>query len=721
MPAIRLTSTGWLPLSALSGAPVGTAMYLQNQGGAPLLTQESATQPAATDNGGVATQPGQNLTVTNGSAQIWMRSSPSGLSLFAGGIPSGTTLTAPLTATTAQLYTTYPAASNNGKYAVVDGGQLALSNGTNWLSVTNGTVLDPVRSTPVTGVTLNTATFAGQAGGTVQLTATVAPTGAPAAVTWFTSDPAIATVSQSGLVTFVGAGTVYISVRTADGSAQAYAVGTLTALAATGVTVTAATSTPAAGATVQLTATVAPTGAAQAVTWSSNNPALAQVNQSGVVTLAQGAVGGATAVISATAANGTRGSTTLTVAGGAAAWNGVPVSNKMSELGHSFIANGQYSTDGYRSYGVATGAADDSAGAVRRLGAAGAFGNGGDSTLQIGVRTDAAIAAAQGGVVYVWNGTNDIDAGLTNDQIIAEMKVWKQKAFAAQTVMIVHTVAPRGNDAFPAARLTADQITQIKALNARMLAELPGVGFYVVDMNAQLLKSGTSFDIIDAYAPVDAKHPGNLWVQEVSGPADAAVLKSIYPAGMRDRPTGTTAASINSNVELTGASTTAGATLPTGYTSTKATGTTGTTITYQEVTTATGRWCQVVLGGTVATANAAVDIMRQISLQAKLVTGKTYEGVIEYEYDAGAAGVLSVQLGMQEAGSSTLINWDNNRYATQPMSTKARAGELRTPPFTAIDGITDHRFRLSAYLGTDVAPAATFRFRMMENREVTGV
>lgn len=719
MPAIRLTSTGWLPLSALSGAPVGTAMYLQNQGGAPLLTQESATQPAATDNGGVTTQPGQNLTVTNGSAQIWMRSSPSGLSLFAGGIPSGTTLTAPLSATTAQLYTTYPAASNNGKYAVVDGGQLALSNGSNWLSVANGTVLDPVRSTPVTGVTLNTATFSGQAGGTVQLTATAAPTGAPSAVTWFTSDPAIATVSQSGLVTFVGAGTVYISVRTADGSAQAYAVGTLTALAATGVTVNAATSTPAAGATVQLTATVAPTGAAQAVTWSSNNPALAQVNQSGVVTLAQGAVGGATAVISATAANGTRGSTTLTVAGGAAAWNGVPVSNKMAELGHSFIANGQYTTDGYRSYGVATGAADDSAGVVRRLGAAGAFGNGGDDTVQVDARFDAALAACTGGVLYVYNGIND--GLLTVATTIDTMKTWKQKAFAAQTVLILHTIAPCGNDAFPANRPTVAVVADMKARNARMLAELPGTGCYVIDSFAQLLKPGTDFDLLEKWSPQDGKHPGNLWVQEVSGPADAAVLKSIYPAGMRDRPTGTAAASINSNVELTGASTTAGATPPTGYTNAKATGTTGAAITYQEVTTATGRWCQVVLGGTVATANAAVDIMRQISLQAKLVTGKTYEGVIEYEYDAGAAGVLSVQLGMQEAGSSTLINWDNNRYATQPMSTKARVGELRTPPFTAIDGITDHRFRLSAYLGTDVAPAATFRFRMMENREVTGV
>lgn len=402
----------------------------------------------------------------------------------------------------------------------------------------------------------------------------------------------------------------------------------------------------------------------------------------------------------------------------AAGWDGKPLNNKMAELGHSFIANGQYSTDGYRSYGVATGAADDSGQVVRRLGAVGAFGNGGDTTPQAGARLDSAIAACKNGTLYTYVGTNDPEAGVTNDQTMTELLRWKAAAFAAQTVIIFHTVAPRGNDTFPSARLSAALIAQVKALNTRILNELPGTGSYVIDTVSQLIKPGTDFDLLEKYSPQDGKHPGNLWVQEVEGPACGALLKQIYPAGMRDRPTGTTAASINTNVELTGAAATAGATLPTGYTNAKATGTTGVTLTYQEVTTSTGRWCQVIFGGTIATANAAVDILRQIGLQAKLVTGKTYEGVIEYEFDAGFAGVLSIQLGMQEAGSSTLINWDNNRYATQPMSALARKGEMRTPPFTAVDGITDHRFRLSAYMGTDVAPVGTARFRMMENREV---
>lgn len=398
-------------------------------------------------------------------------------------------------------------------------------------------------------------------------------------------------------------------------------------------------------------------------------------------------------------------------------WDGKPVNNKMAELGHSFIANGQYTTDGYRSYGVMTGSADDSGQVVRRLGAAGAFGVGGDSTPQAGVRLDPAIAACKGGVLNTYVGTNDEDAGLSVADTMNELLRWKKAAYDAQTVIIFHTIAPRGNDTFAAARLTADQIARMKERNARMLAELPGVGSYVRDDTDLLLKPGTSFDLLETMSPQDGKHPGNAWVQEVHGPRDGALLKQIYPAGRTD----TRANLLNTNSSLLdGLTTTFSTTPPTGWSNTKASGTAGTIIEYRKATTPTGDWCEVRLSGTAATANAAIDILRQIGLQAGLVTGRTYEGFIEYEYDAGMSGLLSVQLGMQEAGSTTVINWDNNRYAQQKTTKNARAGAMRTPPLKAIDGITDHRFRLSAYMATDEAPSAIMRFRTAENGEVSG-
>ncbi|MBI6975138.1 Ig domain-containing protein [Pseudomonas lactis] len=81
--------------------------------------------------------------------------------------------------------------------------------------------------------------------------------------------------------------------------------------AVTGVTVAPGTASIAVAATRQLTATVAPAGASQAVTWTSATPSVATVNSSGLVT----GVAAGTSIITATSvADGTKTSTsTITV------------------------------------------------------------------------------------------------------------------------------------------------------------------------------------------------------------------------------------------------------------------------------------------------------------------------------------------------------------------------------------------------------------------------
>lgn len=87
------------------------------------------------------------------------------------------------------------------------------------------TVTAPVA---VTGVTLNLNTASVAEGKTVTLTATVAPANAANKnVTWSTSDPSIATVSN-GVVTGVAAGTATITVTTADGGHTATCTVTVT-------------------------------------------------------------------------------------------------------------------------------------------------------------------------------------------------------------------------------------------------------------------------------------------------------------------------------------------------------------------------------------------------------------------------------------------------------------------------------------------------------------
>ena len=148
----------------------------------------------------------------------------------------------------------------------------------------------------VTGVTLDkTAAELTVGGEALQLTATVAPADATdKTVAWTSSNEAVATVSESGLVTAVAAGEADITVTTTDGGFTAICKVTVKAasepgdptIAVTGVTLdkTAAELTVG-GEALQLTATVAPADATdKTVAWTSSNEAVATVSATGLVT-----------------------------------------------------------------------------------------------------------------------------------------------------------------------------------------------------------------------------------------------------------------------------------------------------------------------------------------------------------------------------------------------------------------------------------------------------
>ena len=72
---------------------------------------------------------------------------------------------------------------------------------------------------PVTGISLNNTSLSLEMLNTFQLTATVKPTNAyDSTVTWTTSDPSVATVTQDGLITAVNIGKATITVTANDGS-----------------------------------------------------------------------------------------------------------------------------------------------------------------------------------------------------------------------------------------------------------------------------------------------------------------------------------------------------------------------------------------------------------------------------------------------------------------------------------------------------------------------
>ena len=195
--------------------------------------------------------------------------------------------------------------SNNNVATVNDGVVTAVAAGTATITVTTedggktATCRVTVNPVAVTGVTLNKTTTTLLVGATESLTATVAPEIATNKnVTWSSSNTAVATVSN-GVVTGVSVGTATITVTTEDGSKTAECTITVTYAPATSITISGNNSLVVGGATSQLTATVAPAGANQAVTWSSGSTSVATVNATtGVVT----AVAPGTAVITATSA-----------------------------------------------------------------------------------------------------------------------------------------------------------------------------------------------------------------------------------------------------------------------------------------------------------------------------------------------------------------------------------------------------------------------------------
>ena len=125
-------------------------------------------------------------------------------------------------------------------------------------------------------------------GETQTLTATITSSNATnRSVTWSSSNKNIATVSSSGVVSAKAAGSATITVTTNDGGKIATCSVTVKAktVSVTGVSLDKTSLTLTEDDTYTLTATVSPSNATdKSVTWSSNNPSVATVSSSGVVT-----------------------------------------------------------------------------------------------------------------------------------------------------------------------------------------------------------------------------------------------------------------------------------------------------------------------------------------------------------------------------------------------------------------------------------------------------
>ena len=167
--------------------------------------------------------------------------------------------------------------------------------------------------TPVTRITLNRSTVSLKAAETVTLVAGIEPeTATVKTLEWSSDNEAVATVNRNGVVTAHSTGNATITVKATDGSGvSASCKVTVTATAVSSIKVTAQGSTTLrASQNVQLTASLLPeTATDKSVSWSSSAPAVAGVNENGLVT----AYSVGEAVITATASSGLTDQITITV------------------------------------------------------------------------------------------------------------------------------------------------------------------------------------------------------------------------------------------------------------------------------------------------------------------------------------------------------------------------------------------------------------------------
>ena len=187
---------------------------------------------------------------------------------------------------------------------MIDGKSPYMSGGTDSVAMESPVSPGQSGSDPVeaTSITLDRTSASLDLGETVTLTATVGPSDATnKTVTWTSSNGGVATVNK-GVVTAVNEGNATITAKTRNGLTATAAI-TVSAkgIKVTGVTLTPAIATLEKNDTLQLTASLEPSNAAEkyaALTWKSSAPKVATVDSNGLVT----AQGTGTATITATTA-----------------------------------------------------------------------------------------------------------------------------------------------------------------------------------------------------------------------------------------------------------------------------------------------------------------------------------------------------------------------------------------------------------------------------------
>jgi len=140
-----------------------------------------------------------------------------------------------------------------------------------------------VKNIPPTGISLSPSSTTLAIGDTKQLNYTLTPFDASSDITWTTSSSSVATVSSSGYVTAKGVGSARITVTTSNGLSSTCEV-TVYKPVPSSIKLSKTVLKIPVGSSEKLTCSVSPSNAIYTTAWSSDNTAVATVNNSGTIT-----------------------------------------------------------------------------------------------------------------------------------------------------------------------------------------------------------------------------------------------------------------------------------------------------------------------------------------------------------------------------------------------------------------------------------------------------
>ena len=147
----------------------------------------------------------------------------------------------------------------------------------------SGTVTISVTEKAVESISIpSTATL--NVGETITLSVTYTPADATnREVTWTSSDASVATVSEAGVVTALKSGSTTLTATSKSGSKTATCTVTVKPAVESVTIIDKSTTVISKGQTLQLSATISPAETGKTITWSSSAPAVATVDQNGLV------------------------------------------------------------------------------------------------------------------------------------------------------------------------------------------------------------------------------------------------------------------------------------------------------------------------------------------------------------------------------------------------------------------------------------------------------